>query len=242
MHTLSLGGVAALRLLPPEVYHVAATRGVVHTRRLVVRTADGEVQIDFMAESAHGVEVEVVAPPAEPRCAGDVDREFAAVGPVCPGCKSECYVLAGRSRCCDKPVGDFPDTAGSIADLLSHRQAVAVVRDDDADDGDELDPDATPLEEHGDPVGRGIPQLEPEGEEMLADLMDLMSAQPTLNEYWSYPAGTWADEAAYRAWKLANPGKRFDASSDTPIARRPALDHLEPRDIADRRVEHGERA
>jgi hypothetical protein len=80
MHTLSLGRVSALRLLPPEVYHVAATRGVVHTRRLVVRTADGEVQIDFMAETAAGVEVEVVGKgdEVEPRCAGDVDREFAA--------------------------------------------------------------------------------------------------------------------------------------------------------------------
>lgn len=31
-------------------------------------------------------------------------RDVAAAAPWCPLCRMQCYVLAGRSRCCDKPV------------------------------------------------------------------------------------------------------------------------------------------
>ena len=73
MHTLSIGRVTSLRLGPPEVYPVGDTGGAVHSRRLIVQSETGEVQIDFMGHTASAVRLaDATAPDPE---AADVGKE-----------------------------------------------------------------------------------------------------------------------------------------------------------------------
>jgi hypothetical protein len=149
---------------------------------------------------------------AEPRCAGDVDREFAAV-----------------------------------------------VRDDDADDGEEID-----THEHGEPVGFVLT-------DEFRRAADIEAATPiTAGDPWFGPRpGGFAETTAavpithpmdlgspaagthrpppFEDCSMCSPrGQPVPSASGPPdyqssVPRRPATDHLEPRGIADRRVEHGER-